>query len=661
MIFSYLHMAWGIVLMKYHDPDQLQLFIHTTHDMPVWTCKNTGFAGETIISIDVPVCIEDTFKEWKEKLREALAPYEAVNGLSVTFARNTEAFSVSELEDPWKSALEIIMDIDRQQNSHLHNEISADRFKGHLMKVYEALLRDEETPIKDIEMVVPEERLQLLYAFNQTLTDYEKDQTIHSRFGMQAAAYPEQIAVVCNKESISYAELDRKSTQLAIKLRSRGAGRGSIVAITADRTLEMIIGLLAILKSGAAYLPIDVRSPELLTRTILADSGACIAVTQSLSNSIGVELLNPYDPKSYEIENSNGTNLLAEGRASDLAYVIYTSGTTGTPKGVMVGHQGVVNFCCWLGVKYHIAENTRTLQSANLTFDASVESIFGPLLNGGTVILIRSELLLHKGAFRNFIDKHQVHILPLVPTLLPLIADDDQLESVRVVITGGDILERELKDRIIQRGYKLYNHYGPTEATVDALASDVEEDRVTLGRPIANTRIYVLNRGLQLCPVGVWGEICITGDGLAAGYLNREELTQERFIVNPYESGQLLYRTGDMGRWLEDGRVDYGGRIDDQLKINGILVHPETIRKHLMTHSSIHDACVLGIGNSGSNRKLFAYYTTTEPVTTTQLREHLMQYIFPGILPSKFIEIAQFPVNLSGKINKQALVEMIGK
>lgn len=222
MIFSYLHMAWGIVLMKYHDPDQLQLFIHTTHDMPVWTCKNTGFAGETIISIDVPVCIEDTFKEWKEKAREALAPYEAVNGLSVTFARNTEAFSVSELEDPWKSALEIIMDIDRQQNSHLHNEISADRFKGHLMKVYEALLRDEETPIKDIEMVVPEERLQLLYAFNQTLTDYEKDQTIHSRFGMQAAAYPEQIAVVCNKESISYAELDRKSTQLAIKLRSRG-------------------------------------------------------------------------------------------------------------------------------------------------------------------------------------------------------------------------------------------------------------------------------------------------------------------------------------------------------------------------------------------------------------------------------------------------------
>ncbi|SFL80328.1 amino acid adenylation domain-containing protein [Paenibacillus sp. 1_12] len=659
MIFSCLQMAWGIVLMKYHDPDHLQLHIDTTFKMPMWTCNNTVVPRDNVIVLDIPVCMEDTLKEWMNKLRISLASYAEASGVAISFAPNFTNSSASGQETASDRELEVIMDADRQLNSHLHSEISADRFIGHLKKVYEALIYDEQTSIKDINILLREEQLQLLYTFNQTRCDYPKDHTIHGLFTRQAAANPEQIAVVCNQESLSYAELERKSTQLAVKLQSRGVGSGSIVAITADRTVEMVIGLLAILKSGAAYLPIDLRAPEALTRMILTDSGTLLAVSKSLSHNIGVELVNPYDPLSYDNEMDEGAQLLSEGCASDLAYVIYTSGTTGTPKGVMVHHQGVINFCCWLGAKYRMAKIPRILQSANLTFDASVESIFGPLLNGGTLYLIRSELLLHKGAFRNFIDKHQVQIVPLVPSLLSLIADDNKLESVQVVITGGDILEWELKDRILKRGYKLYNHYGPTEVTVDALSSEVEEDRVTLGKPIANTRIYVLTRWLQLCPVGVWGEICIAGDGLALGYLNRKDLTQEKFIANPHEPGQLMYRTGDIGRWLEDGRVEYGGRIDDQLKINGILVHPETIRKHLMTYPAIIEACVMGVNFEGKT-KLFAYYTAEGSVATTQLREHLLLYISPAILPSKFIEVAQFPVNLNGKLNKHALVEMAG-
>lgn len=653
MILSGFQLAWAIVLMKYHEPDQLQLSFQSRYPLPVWTCNNASLYADADMVLEIKVSIEDTIKDLKAKLYRLLAEYTDVSGRAS--ASLTLPVSASSHGSVWAEELEAVALAYRQLNSHLHGEISLDRLKGHLLKAYEAILRDERVRIKDVDILSPEERSQLLFEFNQTQADYPKGQTIHGLFMRQAAANPNSLAVVCNKESISYAELDRKSSRLAVKLRSLGARPGCIVAITADRTIEMIIGLLAILKSGGAYLPIDLRAPQAHNQLILKDSGAQIAVSKSLSRSAGIELIDPYDPMSYDQKDLHTE---WEGHSTDLAYVIYTSGTTGTPKGVMVRHQEVINFCCWLDAKYQIADHPRILQSANLTFDASVESIFGALLNGGTSILIRSELLLHKRAFRDFIRKHQVHIVPLVPSLLSLLTDEDTLESVRVVITGGDVLERELKDRVIAKGYNLYNHYGPTETTVVALATDVEQDRVTLGKPIANTRIYVLNRWLELCPIGVWGEICIAGDGVSRGYLNRDDLSHEKFVAHPYEPGQPLYRTGDIGRWLQDGRVEYAGRADSQLKINSILVHPETIRKHLKTHSSIKEAQILEVKINGIN-KLVAYYTVNEPVSAVLLREHLLLYIPPAIMPSQFIEITDFPLNLNGKLNKKALIERV--
>jgi amino acid adenylation domain-containing protein len=662
MKFSFLQRAWGILIIKYHQPDSLLLWINTSSGLPMWTCKNNTPPSDSCICLVMAVSMDGTLKEWNRQLEHTLGESgfesEFVSEFECRFETSICPSSVHD-EQAWRLELEQITDLDNQLNQHWHGEISAERFRNHLTLIYEALLHHPDTRIRDIDILLPEERRQLLHDFNQTSRNYPRETTIHGLFKAQAAKTPDHIAVVCNKERITYRDLDDQSSRLAARLCRRGVGQGTIVAITADRTVEMIIGLLAILKSGAAYLPLDTRAPEKHNLRILKDSGARIAVTRSLSKQLDmelldIELLDPYDASSYEAGLHDTEE---KGSSSDPAYVIYTSGTTGAPKGVMVRHQGVVNFSCWFDAKYRIADHPHVLQSANLTFDASVESIFCTLLAGGTVILIRSELLLHKNAFRNFINKHQVHIVPLVPSLLTLLSDDEKLESIRIIITGGDILERELKDRLLQQGYRLYNHYGPTETTVVALASEVEEDLVTLGKPIGNTRVYVLNSSLQLCPIGVFGEICITGEGLAIGYINLEALTKERFVPNPYEPGQLMYRTGDRGRWLGDGRVEYAGRADDQLKINGILVQPEAVRQQMLTHRAVKEAYVTGITVNG-NKKLAAYYISSEPVSVVELRTHLLLSLPPAAIPGKFMELAYFPLNLNGKLDKQALFNM---
>ncbi|MEI7026261.1 non-ribosomal peptide synthetase [Paenibacillus sp. y28] len=651
-VITLLHAAWGIVFMKYHQPDNLLLCFDSNSTLPVWTCKYETLPSEAAMCLEMTACPEDTLAQWCAKLAGKMEPYW------------NEAIWLQAGNDPLEDAdspelqalLEQMMKADRKLNQHLHAAVPPMQLEAHLKRVYRALRQQAELRICDVELLHEQERSRLLHDFNRTEAAYSRRQTIHGRFMEQAAQTPDNRAVVCNNVSLSYKELDRKSGQLAAALRCRGVRPGQFVAITADRTPEMVIGLLAILKAGAAYLPVDPRAPEEHTRAILEDSGVRVAVTQAFSSRMGVECINPYDPLMYEDVTLDDTPW--PGSPADLAYVIYTSGTTGTPKGVLVRHQGVVNFAAWFEDRYRISRHPHVLQTANLTFDASVESIFCTLLNGGTVFLIRTEMLLHKGAFRKFIDTHQVHVVPLVPSLLSLVSEDAKLESVHIIISGGEVLEQQVKDRIIEKGYRLYNHYGPTETTVVALASDVREQaKVTLGRPIANTRIYIVNPQLELCPIGILGEICIAGDGLAAGYLNRETLTSERFVPNPYEPDQLMYRTGDIGRWLADGTVEYAGRADDQLKINGVLIHPETIRKQLLTHPAIHEAFVMGVEVNGMMR-LHAYYTTKRPAATAELREFLLQKISPTVMPGRFVEVPYFPVNLSGKINKKALLAM---
>ncbi|ANY70209.1 hypothetical protein BBD42_29660 [Paenibacillus sp. BIHB 4019] len=650
-----LRLAWGLVLVKYHEPEQLQLYVEEQGSLPVWSCKRTGKAPEepdsgnwTFLELDCSV--DETVEKWLQRLEAMLGIPSIIEVIEASPQR---------CSSEWQHELEQIVYDDARWNGHLHENISMERFKSHLASLEEALFQKRNQLLRDVPMLLADEYIQLTRDFNETALAFPRGRTIHELFSERAALHSEHIAVVSNAGSLTYGELERESSRLAASLHKRGAGKGQIVAITADRTPEMLIGLLAILKAGAAYLPIDLRAPEAHNRIILEDCGAQIAISRT--PLLGLQMLDPYEASSYSDESDFEKSFNTSTDSELLAYIIYTSGTTGASKGVMIPHRNVVNYAAWFNDQYGTEGPLRVLLAANLTFDASVESIFCTLLGGGSVVLIQTELLVHQRAFRQFIDKHQVQLIHLVPTLLNrLLSEGERLASVQIVISGGEALEQGLKDRLLHKGYRVFNHYGPTEATVVSVTAELKEGLpVTIGKPIGNTSIYIVNSHMQLCPIGVIGEICIAGEGLAKGYLQREELTKQRFVANPFEQGARLYRTGDFGKWLPEGLVEYAGRVDDQLKINGILVHPETIRKAAEAHPAIQAAIVL-FSPDNEGGKLIVYYRLEQPgaakVSATELRAFLLQRLPPSIIPKHFVELQEFPLNSNGKVDKKRLL-----
>ncbi|KQO12716.1 amino acid adenylation domain-containing protein [Paenibacillus sp. Leaf72] len=650
-----LRLAWGLVLVKYHEPEQLQLYVEEQGSPPLWSCKRTGKAPEepdsgnrTFLELDCSV--DETVEKWLQRLEAMLG----IPSINEVIKASPQRYS-----SEWQDELEQIVYDDARWNGHLHENISMERFKSHVASLEEAMFHKRNQLLRDVPMLLADEYIQLARDFNETTLAFPRERTIHGLFSERAALYSEHIAVVSNAGSLTYGELERESSRLAASLRKRGAGKGQIVAITADRTPEMLIGLLAILKAGAAYLPIDLRAPEAHNRIILEDCKAQIAISRTPLQ--GLQTLNPYEASSYSDESDFEKSFNTSTDSELLAYIIYTSGTTGASKGVMIRHRNVVNYAAWFNAQYGREAPLRVLLAANLTFDASVESIFCTLLGGGSVVLIQTELLVHQRAFRQFIDKHQVQVIHLVPTLLNrLLSEGERLASVQIVISGGEALEQGLKDRLVHKGYRVFNHYGPTEATVVSVTTELKEGLpVTIGKPIGNTSIYIVNSHMQLCPIGVIGEICIAGEGLAMGYLQREELTKQRFVPNPFEQGAMLYRTGDFGKWLPEGLVEYAGRVDDQLKINGILVHPETIRKAVEAHQAIQAAIVL-FSPEDEGGKLIVYYRLAQPgaatVSVTELRAFLLQRLPPSIIPKQFVELQEFPLNSNGKVDKKRLL-----
>ncbi|MGG4146484.1 amino acid adenylation domain-containing protein [Paenibacillus algorifonticola] len=649
-----LRLAWGLLLTKYHEPGQLQLHMNEQGNPPVWSCKRTGEAhgyGKWTI-LNLGCSVEETIESWLHRLQTVLG---------IPSKDEVIGASPQRCSSEWWAELEEIVYDDVRWNGHLHKNISIERFKSHVASLEEALLHKQNQLLRDVPMLLADEYTQLVRDFNQTTLAFPREKTIHGLFSERAASHSGRIAIVSNAGNLSYGELERDSSRLAASLRKRGVGKGQMVAITADRTPEMLIGLLAILKTGAAYIPIDHRSPEAHNRIILEDCGAQIAISRM--RLPGLQTLNPYEDSSYSEESELEMSALMSNDSELLAYVIYTSGTTGAPKGVRIRHRSVINYAAWFNAQYGSEEPLRVLLSANLTFDASVESIFCTLLGGGSVVLIQTELLTHQRAFRQFIDKHQVQVIHLVPTLLNrLLLEGERLASVQIVISGGEVLEQGLKDRLLHKGYRVYNHYGPTEATVVSVTAEMQVGLpVTIGKPIGNTSVYIVNSHMQLCPIGVIGEICIAGEGLAMGYLQREELTKQRFVPNPFESGAMLYRTGDFGKWLPEGLVEYVGRVDEQLKINGILVHPETIRTAVEAHPAIQAAVVI-FSPDDEGGKLIVYYRLEQmgaiTVSVTELRGFLLQLLPPSIIPKQFVEMQDFPLNFNGKVDKKRLLAM---
>ncbi|MCG8549019.1 MAG: amino acid adenylation domain-containing protein [Desulfobacterales bacterium] len=533
----------------------------------------------------------------------------------------------------------------------------------------EQLLDKPDTPLNQLNILPARESKKLLEAFNrQSRSSPDPCETICRKIAQAAGAYPDHAAVQLGSRKISYGNLSEKSDRLASYLSPLLEKPETIVGVYVDRSIEMVVGILAILKAGGAYVPLDPDYPPKRTQFMIEDSGTSIILTLNkfssrLAGNTTCDLI-VFDDFPYETQVAERAQ--APLKAHHLAYVIYTSGTTGRPKGVMCTHGGLINLVAAQNKIFDICHGSRVLQFASLNFDASVSEMFTALSAGATLVLAEKENLMPGPPLLSTLEKQTITHVTLPPSALAVM-DPVPLPGLATLVTAGEPCPSRLFKKW-GNGRRFINAYGPTEATVCASAcicTDEDADRLPIGRPIDNTSLHVLNKDLEPVPIGVPGQLYIGGAGVARGYLNRPELTREKFIDNPFKdlSGhERLYRTGDMVRFLTDSTLVFMGRYDHQVKIRGFRIEPEEIEKVISGHPRISQVVVIPKTNPSSQRSLVAFFSGLKGATGNCLAREIRQFAeknLPGyMIPSGFIPIDEMPYTPSGKIDRRLLESM---
>jgi amino acid adenylation domain-containing protein len=515
--------------------------------------------------------------------------------------------------------------------------------------------------------------------FNNTTTPFPCDFTLHALFERQVQCHAEQIAVICDHgsgwgvPSVTFEQLNAKANSLAHYLRAEGVGPGSIVALMMERSVEMMVGLLAVLKAGGAYLPLAMDTPAARREYMLEDAAVQILLVHGKTVpgvAFDGRIVDLGDP---EVFLGSSENPAAAASPTDLAYVIYTSGSTGRPKGVMVEHRAVVNRLHWMQRAYPLQAGDVILQKTPYTFDVSVWELFWWAMQGAAVCFLRPAGERNPIMLVETIRKHRVSVLHFVPSLLSVFLDYldgrasvvERLASVRQVFASGEALMPEhvrAFNRIWRRdgGLRLTNLYGPTEATVDVSYFDCPDGgaikRIPIGRPIDNIRLYVINDGRHM-PVGETGELCIAGVGLARGYLNDPARTAERFVANPANPDERIYRTGDLARWLSDGNIEYLGRDDQQVKIRGLRIELGEIESLIRTYPGVKNCVAIIKTYAESVKVIEAYLVAQSSVDAEQLKTHLRHHLPEYMIPRRIEAIDAIPLTSSGKADRRALME----
>ncbi len=516
-------------------------------------------------------------------------------------------------------------------------------------------LQEPECELRNLNLLPPEEKRLLLENFNETKTGYDLETTIHALFESQAVKDPDKAAVVFKGETLSYRELNEKANFLAGILAKKGVGPDQIVGVLLNRCLDMLVAPLAILKAGGAYLPIDPAYPDDRIAYMLEDSGAALLISQpelrSKSEAFGGERLDLAICNAYQ---GGETNLEAGATAKNLVYVIYTSGSTGKPKGVLIEHRALVNLCAWQNEYHQVTAKDSTALYSGFGFDACVWEIFPFLTAGATVHIIPEEMRLSPLQVHEYFTAQKITIADLPTQFCEQFMEVAEESALRRLITGGD----KLKSYRLGN-YSLTNEYGPTEYTISATAFEVDRfyDNIPIGKPLANTRIYILDRHGNLQPPGVPGELCIAGAQLARGYLNRPELTAEKFVSDPFCPGEKMYRTGDSARWLADGNIEFLGRIDYQVKIRGFRIELGEIEQQIMRHAKVRDVAVIDRDDKDGNKYLCAYLVTHETVDEEELKLFLAADLPEYMIPPYLVELEALPLTANGKVDRKALPE----
>jgi len=557
-------------------------------------------------------------------------------------------------------------------STDLFDRETIERLSGQYRELLAAVVAEPERRLSALPLLSPAERRRMLVDWNDTRCAWpDAEACLHSLVARQAASTPEVIAIVDETAPLTYGELDCRANRLAHRLRRLGVGPEVRVGVCLERSVDLVVGLLAVLKAGGAYVPLDPSYPQERLDFMLRDSRAHLLLTQ---HQLRLDL-SSRDTEvvclDAETEALGGEPALApeSGVGPDnLAYVMYTSGSTGRPKGVMVSHRAVLNHLRWRQGYFPLSAGDRGLHKASVSFDDSVWEVFEPLLAGARLILARPGGQSDPSYLVQLIAEQQITTACFVPTLLWSFLEQPDLEacaSLRRVTTGGETLSPELQERFFTRLHAgLHNGYGPTETTISATfwTCERESDRrtVPIGRPIANTRIYVLDRYLRPVPVGVPGELYIGGDGLARGYVGRAGVTAEQFVPDLFSdvAGARLYRTGDRARYRADGTLEFLGRFDYQAKIRGFRVEPGEIAATLAEHSGVGDGIVVLREDSPGDPRLVAYVVAAADASVPgidELRGFLQTRLPDHMIPSAFVVLEAMPLTPSGKVDRRAL------
>lgn len=536
------------------------------------------------------------------------------------------------------------------------------RMNSHLINILEQITAKTEIKLSEID-ITPSDEKQLLMNFNETALEYPQAKTIQQLFEEQADRTPEAIAIIFKEESLTYRQVNERSNQLAGVLRRKGVKPNSLVGIILPRSSEMLTGILGILKAGGAYLPIDPEYPEERIRYMLEDSKAVAILTESrMANRVEFngELIRV---DAVPTDDNERTNLDNVNTSRDLAYVIYTSGSTGKPKGVMIEHRGVHNFIRGMTQRIDFNPEKTILALTTISFDIFGLETLLPLSLGLKVVIATEEEQRDAGLLCKTIIENQIDMLQITPSRMQLLLMDEQnracLGRLTEIMIGGEALPMNILAEI--RKYtsaKIYNMYGPTETTIWSTIKDVtDEDQISIGTPIANTQIYIVDSSQNLQPIGVAGELCIAGDGLARGYWERPELTEEKFIPNPFKPGTLMYRTDDLARWLPDGNIEFLGRIDHQVKIRGFRIELGEIETELLKLEAVREAVVVAKEDTNGGQYLCAYLSGERELTVQEIRSNLAKTLPDYMIPSTFVQLDRLPLTPNGKIDRKSLPE----
>ena len=541
-------------------------------------------------------------------------------------------------------------------NSDIYSADTIQQMLNHLEQLMQAAVAQPEAPIYGLSYLSHDESTQLLVGFNQTAVSYPQGETLVGWLEEIVKTRPQHTAVVYGDTTITFDVLNQLANQLGGYLRNECAVQpDDRVAICLQRSHWLMVAIVGILKSGGAYIPIDPDYPAERIAFLIKDS-ACKAV-------IDDDFIARFQQAQATLDTANLPILVND---HNLAYVIYTSGSTGLPKGVMVEHGNIVNYTHWLIDRYGIHSNDSTVLLAGITFDGVLTGLFGALFSGGAIHIVDKEVLQSPTELADYLKERNISFIKITPSQLKLLVGEaDSFETfasakqLRYIFSGGEAINRADVQKIQQLASHItvVNHYGPTETTVGTISAKVETAmaEIPIGYPISNAQVYLLDIHQQPVPIGVYGEICISGRGLARGYLNNPALTAEKYVTNPFRPGERMYKTGDIGRWQSDGKVLYLGRRDHQVKIRGFRIELGEIEALLQQHPSISATVVLARSGHDGENELAAYIVGTVQLNAQELRNYLKAQLPDYMVPTHFVQLDAFPLNNSGKVDRKAL------